>query len=249
MTGLAAERDHPHVFITDRLVLAMARHWLPVVNALSGLWLGLAVVAPLLMAAGMYGPAGLLYRFFSFQCHQLPQRSYFLFGQAGGIHTYSLQQVLTWGADPSYLRAFLGNPQIGFKIAFDMRMTAMHAALFVGGLLWGIFGKRLPRLSLRGYLLLILPMALDGGSHLVSEVTGLGFRGNNAWAVWLTGGILPADFYTGTTFGTLNWLLRTVTGTLFGLATIWLALPYLAEGFDDARRQLEWRLRRAGATR
>jgi hypothetical protein len=88
---------------------------------------------------------------------------------------------------------------------------------------------------------------LDGGSHLISEVTRIGFRDTNAWAAWLTGGILPSSFYVGTTIGTLNWLLRTLTGSLFGLATIWLAFPYLAEGFEDIRRQLEPKLQRVGA--
>ncbi|GAF90805.1 unnamed protein product, partial [marine sediment metagenome] len=47
----------------------------------------------------------------------------------------------------------------------------------------------------------------------------------------------------GTTIGTLNWLLRTLTGTLVGLGTAWFIFPYLAEGFGDIRRQLELRLR------
>jgi hypothetical protein len=100
-----------------------------------------------------------------------------------------------------------------------------------------------------GYLLLILPMAFDGGSHMVSEITRLGFRDNNVWAVWLTSSVFPSTFYVGTTVGTLNWLLRTLTGSLFGLATIWFAFPYLSAGFDDLRRQLEPKLRKAGAIR
>jgi uncharacterized membrane protein len=234
----------------DRLILALARHWLLVVNALLGLYIGLAVLAPILMATGFTGPGRAIYRFFSFQCHQLPQRSYYLFSQAGGIQTYSLDQVVTWGADPSgpfTLRAFVGNPDVGFKIAIAHRLTAIHTAMFVGGLVWGLVGWRLPRLSALGYVLLILPMALDGGSHMLSEITRLGFRESNAWAVWLTGGLFPSGLYVGTTVGTLNWLLRTATGTLFGLATVWFVFPYLDEGFDEIRRQLEPKLRRVGA--
>jgi uncharacterized membrane protein len=237
------------VIVVDRLILALARHWLLVVNVLLGLYIGLAVLAPVLMAAGFTGLGQGIYRFFSFQCHQLPQRSYYLFGPAGGIQTYSLDQVVAWGADSSNvftLRAFVGNPEVGFKMAIAHRLTAIHTAMFVGGLLWALIGRRLPRLSVLGFVLLILPMALDGGSHILSEITRLGFRESNAWAVWLTGGLFPSSFYVGTTVGSLNWLLRTLTGTLFGLATIWFVYPYLADGFGDIRRELEPKLRRIG---
>jgi uncharacterized membrane protein len=248
--AVATGRTRDVVIRVDRLILALARHWLLVVNAFLGLYIGLAVLAPTLMAIGFSGLGRAIYTFFSFQCHQLPQRSYYLFSQAGGIQTYSLGQVVAWGADPSNpltLRAFVGNTQVGFKVAIAHRLTAIHTAMFLGGLLWVLIGRRLPRLGLGGYALLILPMALDGGSHLISEVTRIGFRDTNAWAVWLTGGLFPSSFYVGTTVGTLNWLLRTLTGSLFGLATIWLAFPYLAEGFEDIRRQLEPKLQRVGA--
>ncbi len=238
------------VILIDRLILSTARHWLLVVNLFLGLYVGLAALAPLLMAVGLTGPGRLIYGFFSFQCHQLPQRSYYLFSPAGGIQTYSMDQVVAWGADPSStftLRAFVGNPQVGFKMAIAHRLTAIHTAMFIGGLLWGLVGRRLSRLSVLGYVLLALPMALDGGSHMFSEITRLGFRESNAWAVWLTGGLLPSSFYVGTTIGSLNWLLRTVTGTLFGLATIWFVFPYLDGGFKDIRRQLEPKLRRVEA--
>jgi uncharacterized membrane protein len=244
---MATGRTRTLVIGVDRLILELARHWLLVVNTFLGIYIGLALLAPALMAIGLTGAGRAIYTFFSFQCHQLPQRSYYLFSQAGGIQTYSLSQVVTWGADPSSpftLRAFVGNTQVGFKVAIAHRLTAIHTAMFLGGLLWALIGRRLPRLGIWGYLLLILPMALDGGSHLVSEVTRLGFRDTNAWAIWLTGGSLPASFYVGTTIGTLNWLLRTLTGSLFGLATIWLGFPYLADGFEDIRRQLEPKLER-----
>jgi uncharacterized membrane protein len=30
-----------------------------------------------------------------------------------------------------------------------------------------------------------------------------------------------------------DWLLRTITGCLFGMATVWLAYPYVQEAMDD----------------
>jgi uncharacterized membrane protein len=247
---VATGRTRDLVIAVDRLILALARHWLLVVNIFLGLYIGLAVLAPVLMAAGFTGLGQGIHRFFSFQCHQLPQRSYYLFSPAGGIQTYSLDQVVAWGADSSNvftLRAFIGNPEVGFKVAIAHRLTAIHTAMFVGGLLWALIGRRLPRLSALAFVLLILPMAVDGGSHVLSEVTRLGFRESNAWAVWLTGGFFPSNFYVGTTVGSLNWLLRTLTGTLFGLATIWFVFPYLADGFGGIRYELESKLQRIGA--
>lgn len=211
----------------ERLILRPIRYWRLIIIVLPGLWLGLAILAPLLMAIGLEAPARAIYWGYSFQCHQLPQRSYFLFGQAGGVQTYPLDRILDWGADADNLRAFLGNPEVGYKVAFDMRLTALYSALFVSSLLWTAFGGWLPRLKPIGYLLLILPIILDGGTHLLSEITGLGFRDTNTWAMWLTGNRFATDFYTGTTIGTLNWLLRTITGALLGLATAWLLFSYI----------------------
>ncbi|NIV33662.1 MAG: hypothetical protein GWN58_30715, partial [Anaerolineae bacterium] len=50
----------------------------------------------------------------------------------------------------------------------------------------------------------------------------------------------------GTGIGSLNWLLRTLTGALFGLASVWLAYPLLEAGLADIRQQLERQLVRAG---
>jgi hypothetical protein len=44
------------------------------------------------MKAGFSGAAKLIYLFYSFQCHQLPQRSFFLFGPQ---LTYSIEQINT----------------------------------------------------------------------------------------------------------------------------------------------------------
>jgi len=81
-------------------------------------------------------------------------------------------------------------------------------------------------------------MFSDAISHVVSEVTGLGFRATNVWATWLTGSAFGPTFYSGTGIGSLNWLLRTLTGALFGLATVWLLYPLLDKAFADSRLRL-----------
>jgi len=237
-------RTRDLVIATDKLALAFSRHWLLVVNVMAGLFIGLTVVAPLLMVLGLEGPAWVLYRFYALNCHQLPQRSYFLFGPHG-VDTYPLEQILAWGADPGYLRGFVGNTEVGFKMAMAHRNTAIYTAVFVAGLAYALL-RRLQALPWKWYLILIAPMFFDGMSHVVSEVTGLGFRDTNTWAAWLTGGVFSPAFYAGAGIGSLNWLLRTLTGALFGLASVWLAYPLLEMGLADIRQQLETRLTRAG---
>ena len=211
----------------------LARHWLLVVNLAAGLFIGGTLLPPTLMHLGLEDLGRAWYRFYGLNCHQLPQRSYFLFGP-DGINTYSRAQVIAWGADPANLRGFVGNDQVGFKLGMAQRNTAIYTAIFAAGLIYGLVRRRLPPLRWPFFLLLILPMALDGGSHVISEATGLGFRESNAWLIVLSGGAWPDAFYTGTTFGSFNWLMRTLTGLLFGLACVWFAYPYLERSFADA---------------
>ena len=142
-----------------------------------------------------------------------------------------------------HLRAFVGNPEIGFKMGLNHRMIAIFSAIVIGGLVWGMAGGR-PKLGPIMFVLLILPLLVDGFSHMLSENSGQGFRESNAWAVALTGGIFPPEFYQGSTIGSLNWLLRTVTGLLFGLALVWFLFTYLSVKFEDIRTRLEPKIKR-----
>ena len=230
-TNAVAKRTPSLSMSMDWLMTALGRHWLLVFNVMSGLFIGLTVVAPFLMALGLERPARLLYAAYAVNCHQLPQRSYFMFGPRG-IDTYSLQQVLAWGGDPANLRAFVGNADVGFKMAMAHRNTAIFGTIFVAGLVYALLRRRLSALPWKWYPVLIGPMAVDGLSHIVSEITGLGFRSTNVWAAWLTGRAFAPVFYTGTSVGSLNWLLRTLTGALLGLATVWLTYPLLNKEFS-----------------
>src|SRR5512139_1757920 len=81
----------------DRGTPWLARHWLFLLNLAMGMFVGGTLLAPLLMRLGLDGPARLVYTLYSFVCHQLPERSYFLFGP-NGVGTYSRAQVIAWGA-------------------------------------------------------------------------------------------------------------------------------------------------------
>ncbi len=232
------------IIMLQKSILLLARHWYLAAILLAWFVLTLAFLAPLLMVAGQPGAAQTIYGWLAPHDHQLPQRSYFLFGQHGWVQTYSLEQILAWGGDPNRLRAFVGNPEIGFKMGMNQRMTAIFGAIVGGGLIWGLAGGR-PRLGAGWFIVLSLPLLLDGFSHMYSENSGLAFRDSNGWAVALTGGIFSADFYKGSTAGTLNWLLRTVTGLLFGLGLVWFLFTYLSVQFAQIRQKLEPKLKRA----
>jgi len=230
----------------QKSILVLTRFWYFVAIMAAIIILALAFLAPAFMAAGQPETGQAIYRLLAPHNHQLPQRSYFLFGQAGGIHTYSLDQILAWGGQADNLQAFLGNPEIGFKTALNHRMLAIFTALCLGGLLWQLAGER-PRLRFVPFLLTVLPILIDGLSHINSETSGRGFRQTNDWAIIISGGIFPDSFYQETTLGSLNWLLRTLTGLLFGLGLAWFLFTYLSNRFAAIRQELEPKLRRIGA--
>jgi uncharacterized membrane protein len=65
--------------------LWLARHWLALANGLFLAMLAGAMAPALLMAAGAPGIAGPLFSAYGALCHQLPHRSFFLFGSQVAI--------------------------------------------------------------------------------------------------------------------------------------------------------------------
>jgi len=63
-----------------RRLRPLARHWLLVVNLWWAVYAGLPWLAPVLMHIGARGAGQMIYTLYSTQCHQMAQRSYFLFG-------------------------------------------------------------------------------------------------------------------------------------------------------------------------
>lgn len=232
----------------DRLVLSFSRHWLLVFSILLGLYVGLPFLAPIFMQVGWTGAAGVIYTLYSTQCHQLPQRSFFLFGSKPMYSLVEIQAVWGDSNNPMVLRQFIGDTAMGWKVAWSDRMVSMYGAVLLFALLWGVLQRRVKPLPWWGLGLLLLPMAADGVSHFVSDLFGIGhgFRDSNEWLARLTGHSLPPAFYAGDSLGSLNSWLRLLTGLLFGLGVVWFGFPYLARGLADVRDQFEAKLRRAG---
>jgi uncharacterized membrane protein len=163
-----------------RAIIAAAQftcdHWLLLANVSLLIFSTLPVLAPILAALGFNGITLAIFQAYSFTCHQLPSRSYFLFG---------------------------------YQMAYCERNTAIYLSMTLAGLAYVKLRDRGPSpLPIRWYILLVLPMALDGFSQL------FGLRES-------------------------TWLLRGITGTLFGVATIWLTFPRLQESFDEIATELE----------
>ena len=231
-----------------RAVYWLARHWIVAFAALASLYAGLPWLAPILMEAGWVAGARGIYAVYSTQCHQLPQRSYFLFGSQTMYTLEQIQAVAGPTENPLVLRQFVGSADMGWKVAWSDRMVAMYTGVLAFGLLYWPLRRRIRPLPWWGFALLALPLAVDGATHFVSDFAGLGqgFRDTNAWLATLTGEALPLSFYVGDGLGSVNSWLRLSTGALFALGIIWLGLPYLNGTLEETAARIEGKLNRAG---
>ena len=84
----------------------------------------------------------------------------------------------------------------GHQLGMCERNFSIYASMFVASLVFVLSKKRLPGIPWWLWVLMILPMALDGTTQMV------GLRES-------------------------TWLLRVLTGTLFGLGNMWFALPLI----------------------
>ena len=231
-------------------MLWLSKHWLLAFNVAWGAFVIAPWLAPVFMKIGLNGLGNAIYFIYQFFCHQLPERSFFLFGSQP---MYSLQQIgAVWPTDdPNILRQFIGNAEFGWKVAYSDRMVAMYTSLWIAAMIFGLIRRRLRPLPIWGYLLMILPMAIDGGTHFVSDFAriGQGFRYTNAWLAQLTQNAFPESFYVGDALGSFNSWMRLITGALFGIASVWLAFPYVEAAFAGIRETLEGKFRRLSLTR
>ncbi len=231
----------------QRMVLSLSRNWLKGVIGFFALYVGLPFLAPVLMVLGATGPAQVLYTVYSPMCHQFAFRSWFLFGaqpayprEIAGVdgllpfEQYARQDetfqavpdLHEWTAELQLLsRSFVGNPQMGYKVALCERDIAIYGALLVFGVFFARVRNRLRPVPIWLYVLLGLgPIGLDGFSQMLS---------NAPFFLWPVRESTP--------------LFRTVTGALFGLMNAWLALPYLEEAMRETRLEIEAKLRSIGA--
>jgi len=228
---------------SERGVYWFARHWLALFNIAWGVFVIMPFLAPVFMQIGASGVGDGIYFVYQFFCHQLPERSFFLFGPQP---MYPLSQIVTvtHSVDPLVLRQFVGGPEWGWKVAYSDRMVSMYTGFWIAALVYAAFRRRIRPLPWWGFVLLCLPMALDGGTHMLSDLLagtnfGTGFRDTNLWLAQLTNFALPATFYAGDALGSFNSTMRLLTGALFGAATVWFVFPYMDASFYEVQEELE----------
>ncbi len=201
------------------------------------LYVGLPVLAPVLMKAGATAPANIIYKMYSPLCHQFGFRSFFLFGEqpyyplsetgitgvetglldfetATGItHLHDASSPTRWEA-----RNYQGNETVGYKIALCERDMAIYGGMLLFALIFWITGHRIPPLHWALWLLLGLgPIGLDGFSQLISQ-----------FEFSFLSELLP--YRESIPF------LRTFTGFLFGFSTAWFGFPYVEESMRETRQ-------------
>jgi uncharacterized membrane protein len=216
----------------DKLIYGLSQHWLAVLNLIVLIYVGLPFLAPVFMKAGLTGVGNLIYAAYSPLCHQFAFRSFFMFGPQP-FYEAGNPIWQTVGIDPFDVvarfaaKAFVGNEQMGFKVAYCERDVAIYGAIFVGGLIFGLLRARGMKIKPANFILYAIvgigPIALDGFSQLFSQPP---FN-------WLT-------------MRESTPLFRVLTGSLFGLMNVWLAFPYLEESFTEISADLKAKLTRVG---
>lgn len=222
----------------ERWTHTISRHWILIFSVLLGLYAGLPFLAPVFMQLGWETPAKLIYSIYSFLCHQLPQRSFFLFGPKATYSLPEIQSIWQNTVDPLILRQFVGNAEMGWKVAWSDRMVSMYISLWLFGTFWRPLRSWLKPLPWWGFGLFLLPMAIDGTSHFVSDLYGIsqGFRDSNAWLAALTNNAFPRDFYAGDALGSFNSWMRLLTGVLFGLGIVRFGFSHIDDTFSKQAR-------------
>jgi uncharacterized membrane protein len=205
----------------NRGVRFFSRHWLAAFSLLVFLYAGLPFMAPTLMKAGATGPARVIYTLYSPFCHQFAFRSFFLYGpQAAYPRELAGTDLVSYGeatgldeGDVIAARQYVGDETVGYKTALCERDIGIYLGIFVAGLVYGVVRNRrgVKPLPLKFWFLLgIVPIALDGGTQLISQL-----------------GIFPFPARESTP------LLRTATGLLFGAMNVWMAYPHVDEAMKD----------------
>jgi len=220
---------------SDTFTYWISRHYMAFFNILVLIYVGLPFLAPVMMKAGMTGPANLIYRAYSVVCHQLAYRSFFVFGEqpvypraaAEVDEILSFSQATGMGEGSSVdeifaARRYVGDDQVGYKVALCERDVAIYLGIFFFGLLFSITGRRIGMLPWYIWLLAgLVPIGLDGVSQLISQP--------------------PFNLFP---FRESPPFFRIGTGALFGFTTAWFGYPLVEETMRETRQIMETKKKR-----
>lgn len=231
----------------NRIVYKISRDWMVSFSLVFGLYVGLPFLAPVSMASGLAPLGRVIYTMYSFLCHQLPERSFFLFGPKIMVPLAEIQANWKLSDHPLVLREFIGNSALGWKVAWSDRMVFMFTSILIFAWVWWIFRRKIYKISWGILVLFLLPMFLDGSTHFISDLSGLhqGFRDNNTWLAAITQNAFTVTFYAGDAWGSFNSIMRMASGLLFGIGVVWFGFPYLDEYFNEQGARIKHKFERA----
>lgn len=210
---------------SDRFSAWFSKHYMLLFNLLVLLYVGLPILAPVLMKFKMPRAANVIYKVYSPLCHQLAYRSFFLFGEQlfyprelAGIDGMSTYEDISGFDEKDLLKArnFLGNEEVGYKTALCQRDLAIYLAILIFGLIFSLTGNKIKTIPWYVWVMFgIIPIGIDGFSQLISQLE---------WALlsWF-----PVRESTP--------LLRFISGSMFGFFTAWYGYPYMEESISETR--------------
>ena len=151
---------------------------------------------------------------------------------------------------------FIGEHQV----AICQRCNAMHIMLAVAGLIYALRLFRPAAISFKWLLLFMIPMGIDGGMALVSDLLsvisiywfwGLGLAIMMALGMFLhTQKLMSWQVYLFFAAGPIsllyvqivgphesNWWLRSITGSLYAIGIIWFIYPMMEASFRNTQQK------------
>ncbi len=170
------------------LIMMLAKHWLIIFTVLVLLFIIPIVGYSYLMSTGnplLQSIAHVIFVLYKVTCHQLPERSLFVFG---------------------------------YQMTVCSRCFAIYAAFLAGCVAFAFVRTRLKIWSLKYFVIICIPMAIDGFAQLFGVPLPRGI-GPGFELIWMT--------------ESTN-LMRIVTGSIFGFGCALYVLPYLEEIFGSA---------------
>lgn len=201
--NLAALPESSFSRAANGLVIWVARHWLAVFNTAWAIYVFTPFLAPILMDAGFPAAAQVIYSIYSVLCHQLPGHSYFLFGPDFAPHTHDLMAA---GMATSN-NLFQVRSFVGSEtVGWKVALCQRDVAIYATVFFSGLlYGLLRNRLRPLPFKVYVLFLIPIGVDGLTQLV---GWRES-------------------------TWWLRTLTGALFGFASVWFAYPFVEEAMQD----------------
>lgn len=208
----------------DHFSYFFSKYYTIIISVFMFLYILVPFVAPILAHGGYYQAANGIYKVYRIICHQLAFRSYFLYGEqsyyprelAGIEKAISYDDITNHEEiDLEFASSFIGNEELGYKVAICQRDIAIYGSLALFGIIFHVTGKKIKNIKWYWWFLFgLIPIGIDGLSQIPSLSTG--------WPSWV-----PIRESTP--------ILRVITGSLFGFFTAWYIYPLMEESVVDTR--------------